>query len=270
VQGGLVSYRYGLTSDGGRELLKAMPQPNFWHAPTSNERGWGMPFRDGLWALASRHLRLDPEAESPSVVVLDDSVEIGYRYLLPTSPQTTCEVSYRVQGSGRIEVTVRARPGEGLPDLPEFGMMFLADAALADLTWYGEGPEECYVDRRGGARLGVYRAEVAQQLTRYLRPQEAGSHTGVRWATVTDKRGAGLRFDCLGGMEFSALPWTPFEIENALHHTELPPIQRTVLRPALMRRGVGGDQSWGAMTHPEYRLPTGQELVFRFGFQGLR
>jgi len=270
VQGGLVSYRYGLSSDGGRELLKAVPQPNFWHAPTSNERGWGMPFRDGQWQLASRHLQLDTEAENPSVVSRDDSVELTYRYLLPTTPQTTCQVSYRVEASGRIEVTVRARPDAGLPDMPEFGMAFVADAALGELTWYGEGPEECYLDRRGGARLGVYRGAVADQLTRYLRPQEAGSHTGVRWATVTDRRGAGLRFDCPGGMEFSALPWTPFEIENALHHTELPPIQRTVLRPALMRRGVGGDQSWGALTHPEYRLPTGEELVFSFGFQGLR
>ncbi|MEA5054988.1 MAG: hypothetical protein VB093_16300, partial [Propionicimonas sp.] len=71
-------------------------------------------------------------------------------------------------------------------------------------------------------------------------------------------------------MEFSALPWTPFEVENALHPVDLPPIQRTVLRPALMRRGVGGDQSWGARTHPEYLLPAGEELVFRFGFRGIR
>ena len=71
-------------------------------------------------------------------------------------------------------------------------------------------------------------------------------------------------------MEFSALPWTPFEVENATHPTELPPIQHTVLRPALMRRGVGGDDSWGAETHQEYRLPRGQDLVFRFGFQGVR
>ena len=71
-------------------------------------------------------------------------------------------------------------------------------------------------------------------------------------------------------MEFSALPWTPFEVENATHPTELPRIQHTVLRPALMRRGVGGDDSWGAETHPEYRLPRGQDLVFRFGFQGVR
>lgn len=69
-------------------------------------------------------------------------------------------------------------------------------------------------------------------------------------------------------MEFSALPWTPFEVENALHPVDLPPIQRTVLRPAMMRRGVGGDDSWGAMTHPEYRLPAGEELEFTFSFEG--
>jgi beta-galactosidase len=87
---------------------------------------------------------------------------------------------------------------------------------------------------------------------------------------VTDDQGAGLRFDCAEGMEFSALPWTPFEIENAGHPGELPPIEHTVLRPALMRRGVGGDDSWGALTHPEFRVPQGSELVFRFGFQGVR
>jgi beta-galactosidase len=145
-----------------------------------------------------------------------------------------------------------------------------APADLHRLRWYGEGPDECYVDRRNGARLGVYSSDVTRQLTPYLRPQEAGSRTGVRWAEVTDERGAGLRFDCTDGMEFSALPWTPFEIENAAHHVELPPIHRTVLRPALMRRGVGGDDSWGARTHPEYLLPTGTELVFRFGFEGIR
>ncbi|MCA0252047.1 MAG: DUF4981 domain-containing protein [Actinobacteria bacterium] len=279
LHGGLVSYRYGLTSDGGRELLQAMPMPNFWHAPTSNERGWGMPFRDSQWRSASLdakpagtwHVaeRETGPAEYPLVRQHDDSVEIGYRYLLPTTPGSTCDVSYRVFGNGRVEVTVIAQPGEGLPDMPEFGMQFVAPSTLRQLTWYGEGPQECYVDRRNGARLGVYAGDVREQLADYLRPQESGSHTGVRWAQVTDERGAGLRFECAGGMEFSALPWTPFEIENARHPVELPPIQHTVLRPALMRRGVAGDQAWGAMTHPEYRLPAGQELTFRFSFQGV-
>ncbi len=270
LHGGLTSYRYGLTRDGGRELLSAIPQPNFWHAPTANERGWGMPFRDGQWLLASRYPRFDPGAENPSVATLADSVEVTYAYILPTSPVSRCTVAYRVFGTGRIEVTTTVHPGKGLPDMPEFGMLLTADADLHHFRWYGEGPDECYLDRRSGARLGVYSSDVSRELTPYVRPQEAGSHTGVRWATVTDDRGVGLRFDSASGMEFSALPWTPFEVENATHPVELPPIQHTVLRPALMRRGVGGDDSWGAETHPEYRLPRAQDLVFRFGFQGVR
>ena len=267
LYGGLVSYRYGPTPEEGRELLRGIPRPNFWHAPTSNERGWGAPFVDGPWLLASRYATA--RLEDPRVRVHPDAVEVRYTYDLPTTPASECEVAYRVSGDGRIEVTVTVRPGDGLPDMPEFGLLLAADADLHRLRWYGEGPEESYVDRRRGARLGVYSGEVANQLTPYVRPQEAGSHTGVRWAEVTDDDGAGLRFDCAGGMEFSALPWTPFEIENALHPNELPPIHRTVLRPALMRRGVAGDDSWGARTHPEYRLPVGQNLTFRFGFQGV-
>jgi beta-galactosidase len=270
LHGGLTSYRYGLTRDGGKELLASIPSPNFWHAPTANERGWGMPFRDGQWLLASRYAQFVPGPDNPSVATFEDSHEVSYSYVLPTTPATRCTVAYRVFGTGRIEVTTTVQPGKGLPDMPEFGLMLTTDADLHHLRWYGEGPEECYIDRRSGARLGVYSSDVNRELTPYVRPQEAGSHTGVRWATVTDDRGTGLRFDSATGMEFSALPWTPFEVENATHPGELPPIAHTVLRPALKRRGVGGDDSWGAETHPEYRLPKAQELVFRFGFQGVR
>jgi beta-galactosidase len=270
IHGGLTSYRYGLTSDGGKELLRSIPQPNFWHAPTSNERGWGMPFRDGQWLLASRYPQFTQGAHNPCAVTHDDSVEVRYHYVLPTTPPSECDVAYRVFGTGRIEVTMTVRPGEGLTDMPELGLLLTGSADLHHLRWYGEGPDECYVDRRNGARLGVYSSDVRRELTPYVRPQEAGNRTGVRWATVTDDRGVGLHFDCDEGMEFSALPWTPFEVENATHPGELPPIHHTVLRPALMRRGVGGDNSWGAETHPEHRLPQGRELVFRFGLQGVR
>ncbi|MDO5676521.1 MAG: glycoside hydrolase family 2 TIM barrel-domain containing protein [Propionibacteriaceae bacterium] len=264
--GGLVSYRYGSTGDGGRELLRSVVKPNFWHAPTSNERGWDMPMRDGQWLLASRYSKAKGH---PAVRLDGDIAEVAYTYTLPSTPEGECDVVYRVDGEGRVDVTVKVRPGEGLPDMPEFGVLLEMDADYDNLTYYGEGPDECYVDRRAGARLGVYSSKVADMLPAYIRPQESGSRTGVRWATVTNLQGAGLRFSSDDEMEFSALPWTPFEIENALHPVDLPPIEHTVLRPALMRRGVGGDQSWGAMTHPEYRLPEG-ELEFRFSFQGLR
>lgn len=267
LYGGLVSYKFGMDGSGGRELLSGMPRPNFWHATTSNERGWFMPFENGQWLLASRYAM--PIPGSMRVGRIGSDVEIGYSYALPTEPGSQCDVAYLVSGDGRVEVTMTVRPGDGLPDMPEFGALFATDADLHNLKWYGEGPEDCYVDRRGGVRLGIYEGDVATQLPPHVRPQESGSHTGVRWACVTDDRGRGLRFSAETPMEFSALPWTPDEIENARHPNELPPIQRTILRPALMRRGVGGDNSWGARTHPEYLLPTGKELVFRFAFQGI-
>jgi len=273
-QPGMVSYRYGLTRDGGREMLQTFPTPNFWHAPTSNERGWHGPTRDGQWLLASRYTTM---VDAPTVERQGDYLSVTYRHALPTQPGGECVVAYQVFGDGRVEVTQSVTPSDGLPDMPELGLMFVISADYHNLRWYGEGPEECYVDRHGGARLGVYDGDVATQLTPYLRPQESGSHTGVRWASVTDDDGWGLRFECDGvspltgvpGMEFSALPWTPFEIENASHAFELPPIHHTVVRAALARRGVGGDDSWGAMTHPEFCLPAGQPLTFKFAFGGV-
>jgi beta-galactosidase len=265
VHGGLVSYRFA-----GRELLGGIVRPNFWHAPTSNERGWGAPAEDGAWLVASRYLRTLPESTDPQVSVGEDgAVTAVYRYALPVRPATVCEVSYRVDATGRVEVTQSMQLTEGLPALPEFGTLLTTSADFDRWRWYGDGPDESYVDRRAGVRLGVHETDVATALTPYLRPQEAGSRTGVRWAEVTDARGVGVRLDSESGMEFSALPWTPDEVEAATHPNELPVIQRTVLRPALMRRGVGGDDSWGARTLPQYRLPTTGELRFRFGFMGV-
>ena len=270
LRGGLLSYRYGGGVEGGRELLTSMPMPSFWHAPTSNERGWGGPFEDGQWLLASRYARVAGAPLQTARVAYDsDAVTVGFTYVLPTTPRTTCDVDYRVEGDGRIGVTLSMDVPDGLPDLPEFGMQMTVGADARRLRWYGDGPEECYRDRKLGARLDVYESDVMRELTPYLKPQEAGSRTGVRWASVTDDDGWGLRLDSADGMEFSALPWTPYEVENAQHPNELPPVHRTVLRPALRRRGVGGDDSWGARVHPEYQVGRGERLVFRFGLRGV-
>ncbi|QHC67944.1 DUF4981 domain-containing protein [Rathayibacter sp. VKM Ac-2759] len=271
LHGGLMSYRWGGGAEGGRELLTSIPMPSFWHAPTANERGWGGPFEDGQWLLASRYARAVGASLRTAQVTEDDSaVTVGFRYELPTTPRAVCSVDYRVTGDGRIDVTVSMEVPDGLPDLPEFGMQLTTSADAHRLRWYGDGPDECYSDRRLGSRLDVWESDVAHELPPYLKPQESGSRTGVRWAEVTDDDGWGLRLECAGGMEFSALPWTPYEIENAQHPNELPPVQRTVLRPALRRRGVAGDDSWGARTHPEYRVRSGEgPLVFRFRMSGV-
>lgn len=285
LYGGMTSYRHGRGPRSGRQLLLAMPKPNFWHAPTANERGWGMGAEDGQWLLASQYAHVTPMSE-PEVTELEHTVRIGYRLHLPTTPPSSCDLAYEVDGDGRVEVSLEVEPGAGLPDMPEFGLQLEVPGELSRLRFHGEGPHESYLDRRGAARLGVWEADVADQLTRYLVPQEAGNHTGVRWAEVTDVHGHGLRLehddpsaaDDPGlhpvrgdhrGMDFSALPWTPQEVETARHHWELPPMHRTVLRPALMRRGVGGDYSWGARTHPEFCLPRGEKLRFTVTFRGI-
>lgn len=227
-----------------------------------------MPLRDGQWLVASRSREVRRGAEWPVVTRHPDSVELGFEYVLPTTPESVSTVSYRVFGDGRIEVHMAFEPGEGLLDPPEFGLPITVDADLHTWRWYGDGPHESYVDRKGSALLGVWEIDVSDALTPYVRPQESGSRTGVRWAEVVGDDGVGFRFECDERMEFSALPWTPYEVENALHPNELPAAHRTTIRPALARRGVGGDNSWGAMTHPEHCLPTGR-LDFRFSFKGL-
>ncbi|RRD30790.1 glycoside hydrolase family 2 TIM barrel-domain containing protein [Actinomyces bowdenii] len=272
LAGGLSSYRYGMTPDGGNELLRSVVRPCFWHAPTANERGYSGPFHEGPWLLASRYSRPAGGQDLPRVQEEADgsAVTVAFDYELAGLPGSTCSMSYRVLADGTVEVLQVLRPAGEVPELPEFSTLFEVPGSLDRLTWYGEGPQECYVDRRGGARLGVYRADVAEQLTAYLKPQESGNRTGVRWAEVRGRRGLGLRFECEPGapMELSALPWTPYEVENAAHAFELPPSERTVIRPALMRRGVAGDDSWGARPHPEFRLPAGR-LELRYSFRGL-
>ncbi|GAA1389786.1 glycoside hydrolase family 2 TIM barrel-domain containing protein [Luteococcus peritonei] len=266
LHGGLVSYRWS-----GQEMLRGMPRPNFWHAPTSNERGWQMGFENAVWQGASQHALPLPGPENPELSTDAAGVTLRYSYRLPTSPESSCTLTYRVTGEGRVEVLLECAPDASLPDMPEFGLLLCTRPEFSRLDWYGEGPDESHVDRRSGVRLGLWQGDVATQLTPYLRPQEAGNHTGVRWASVTDRTGRGLRLDCTaeGGMEFSALPWTPAEVENAAHHHELPRSRRTVLRPALRRRGIGGDDSWQARTHPEHLLPRGERLAFRLSFTGI-
>lgn len=105
-------------------------------------------------------------------------------------------------------------------------------------------------------------------MAKYLVPQECGNKVGVRWASVTDRKGRGMLFRG-DRMEFSALPYTPHEMENAMHPFELPEVHYTVVRVAKEQMGIAGDDSWGAKTHPEYRLDVSRKLEFTFEFRGI-
>ena len=231
--------------------------------------------RYAQWKLASMYAttKAPPQIarrnEHPRAVLQSDgSVTISYVYNLGTTPKATCRLGYRVHRSGKIDVTLDYLPQKGLGDMPEFGVMFKIDADYDQIRYYGLGPDENYADRCMGARLGIFRTTAGENLAHYLVPQECGARIGVRWAEVTDFRGRGLRFSG-DAMTFSALPYTPHELENAAHEYELPPVHYTVIRAAQMQMGVAGDNSWGARTHEEYLLDVTGRKTFTFSFEGI-
>ena len=275
LNGGLVSYKYA-----GREMIEAIPKPNFWRAPTDNDCGNLMPMRYAQWKIASMYAthkdfrskeRYAP-SNAPETTVHENSVEVAFKYLMPTTPVSECRLAYEVFGDGRVKTTLTYDPVKELGDMPEFGVLFKFNADYDHVKWYGLGPAETYSDRKHGAKLGIYENSVSDNMARYLVPQECGNKEGVRWASITDRKGRGMLFEMdknNGPMMFSALPYTPHEMENAMHPYELPEVHYTVVRAAKDQMGVGGDDSWGAHTHPEYLLNTDGKMEFSFVFKGL-
>lgn len=265
---GMVSYVYG----GVEMLPNTIPLPNFWRTPTNNDYGNMMPQRYAQWKIASMYVTTRQDQRfadtSPRVEKNDNNIAITYTYFMPTTPQSSCEVTYRVFGDGTIETTLSYDPVKELGDMPEFGMMFKLDADYDTVKWYGLGPQETYEDRQHGGKYGVYENKVADNIAEYLVPQESGNKCRVRYAKVMDKKGRGMLF--FGDeLSFSALPYTPHELENAAHHFELPPVHYTVVRVAKKQMGVGGDDSWGSHTHPEYLLDASEKMEFTFCFRGI-
>jgi len=286
MYGGLTSYKLR-----GVELLKSQPRPNFWRAPVDNDRGSQLPAEKGKWKLAGDYAKCvdikvnDNSAKSGS----ERYVEVVYTYALGMDGLGEAVVSYKVFEDGFIKTTLSYETkGENF-DMPEFGMMLKTDADFDNLTWYGAGFSETYEDRRSGAKLGLFNNKVEDNMAPYLVPQECGHKVNVRYAKVTDRKGRGLLFvsdkqmDPTKGesraaknsvvtdryMGFSALPYTPNQLEEAMHPNELPKPQFTVIRADLMQMGIGGDDSWGARPHKEYHIQNNQKLEFSFWFKGI-
>ncbi len=267
LSGGLVSYRYA-----GKEMIEKIPMPNFWRAPVDNDNGSMAPARYAQWKIASMYISHRNGGMFDNVPTKveekDNTVTVTYTYFMPTTPAGKCQVSYTVFGDGTIETKLMYDPVEGLPDMPEFGMMFQFNADYDNLTWYGMGPEETYADRRHGAKLGIYSNKVADNMAKYLVPQECGNKVGVRYVRLVDAKGRGMMFEG-DELSFSALPYTPHELENAAHVYELPQVHHTIVRVALAQMGVGGDDSWGSLVHPEYHIDVTKPLEFTFRFKGI-
>lgn len=270
ADGGLASYQYG-----GVEMLRSIVLPNFWRPVVDNDFGGQVQLKCAQWKVGSEFVTHRKFGKgywnadyAPVLERGENGVTVTYTYHMPTTPASSCEVAYTVYADGTLKTKLTCTPDAELPPMPEFGMMIKLNADYNELEWYGNGAGEAYVDRDNGVRLGIWRGKVSEQMARYLRPQESGQHTGVRWAKVTNYKGRGMCFWAEETMSFSALPWTPHQIDCAQHPFELPPVHETVIRCIGQQMGIGGDDTWGSVPHPQYWLPKGQKLEFTFCMKG--
>ncbi|HEV3471175.1 MAG TPA: glycoside hydrolase family 2 TIM barrel-domain containing protein [Pyrinomonadaceae bacterium] len=272
LRGPHFSARVGKTSGAleayevdGLGLLAGPLAPNFWRAPTDNDRGNQMAKRLGVWrgAAAGREVtrlfvqRLAPDAAR---VVIEASLAAGSSRVL---------TDFTVYGDGTIEVSNAFRPSGDVPEIPRVGMQALIPGELRNVEWYGRGPQETYWDRKTGAAFGRYRSTVDELWTPYVEPQETGNRTDVRWVSFTNGAGAGLRVVGLPELHFSAWPFRASELERAKHAAEIQMSKEITVNLDHLQMGVGGDDSWGAQPHPQYRIHV-MHYDYRFRLEPVR
>jgi len=274
----------------GKEWLYRAPRPAFWRAATDNDRGNGFVFRSAVWSAADRFVRcvkvtarMDeqeismppaPENNKYNGDKTCDRFEISYTYETPTVPVTEVTVSYLVESDGRIHVQVDYLGKQGLPELPVLGLRFLMPTAAEGYTYEGLSGET-YPDRMAGGIHGVYEVQ-GLPVTPYMVPQDCGMHMQTKWLEIVRKtsldntdrgeRSSRLKITAEEGKHFafSCLPYTAQELENAMHHEELPPARRTVLSVLGAVRGVGGIDSWGADVEAPYHISGEQNISYGF------
>ncbi len=254
---GLVS----LKNASGKEMLLQPPRLSLYRAPTDNDQGNRDSCRQAIWQVMSEC----PFISVEKAEITEGALRFGCRYHHDLLPGGDIRVLYEVTEPDSVQVTVDYPGVPGQSDLPAFGLSFLLDASLCHVDYYGMGPQETYADRCSGAWLGRFHYEVAENMQPYMKPQECGNRMGVRQLTVTDDAGAGVEVLAVDTpLEISVLPWTAGQLMHAAHYDELQGSCHTVLDIAMKRKGVGGDDSWGAPVHPEFCIPSDQPLHFSF------
>lgn len=242
----------------GRELLLNGfgPRPAFWRGATDNDYGWRMPRIARLWKMASEQVTV---ASSVKTSQLGDAVQIEVIYQLD-SLQSTWQTLYTVMGNGRIKIDNNlVTKGENVPLIPRVGMKMQLPSTLSQVEYFGRGPWENYVDRNASTFVGRYKTSVADMYVPYIRPQENGHRTDVRWLALSRKDGSGLMVVADSLIEFNASnnPVEDFDAgpnkdRNLLHTNDIKPRDMVELHIDYRMMGVAGDDSWGAMPHEPY------------------
>lgn len=255
-EGGVSSLIYD-----GKEYITRAPKISFFRAHTDNDTGAGYPYENAQWQIAGRCAKLMGYDTKENA----DSLEVTFRFLAPTVPSFEYKVTYTAYFDGRLGVKAEYPGVKGLADIPVFAMDFKMKKQYDKFTFYGMGPDENYIDRNNGARLGVYTLTALENFTKYLNPQECGNRTGVRYVNVYEENGTGLNFTATKQpFEMSVLPYNAYELDNAMHRDELPDPTYTWVRIAAKQMGVGGDDSWGAPVHQEFKISSEEAMTLEF------
>jgi beta-galactosidase len=253
----------------GKELLLKGLSPDFWRPPTDNDYGYGMNRIMGVWKKAGERVIVKKaDISQPEL----GKVIVTFSYDIPD--ETGQKIagyasSFTIFGSADIVVRNQfSKLSDNIPELPRMGMQMQLPADLSNLKWLGRGPFENYADRKTAAYVGLYESTVADQVTPYIRPQENGYKTDTRWLTLTDDGGNGLLVSGEPLICFAAMNniHDDFESPGKLsqyrkdaktantHSVDVKPRDLVNLNVDLGQMGVGGDDSWGAKIHPQYRL----------------
>ena len=255
-EGGVSSLVYN-----GVEYITRAPKVSFFRAHTDNDTGAGYPCENAQWQIAGKCAKLLGFETKENA----DSLEVTFKFLAPTVPSFEYKVTYIAYFDGRLGVKAEYDGVKGLSDMPVFAMDFKMKKQYDKFTFYGMGPDENYIDRNNGARLGLYTLTALENFTKYLNPQECGNRTGVRYVNVYEENGAGLNFTATENpFEMSVLPYNAYEHDNAIHRDELPDPTYTWVRIAAKQMGVGGDDSWGAPVHKEFKINSEEAMSLEF------
>ena len=235
--------------------------PNFWRAPTDNDMGASLQLKYAGW----RH----PEIKLQSLEsrVQEECVEVCAQYELPAQ-KASLTLTYTIGHTGSILVSQKLVPQGEATNMFRFGMQMAMPQDFEYITYYGRGPEENYIDRNHATLLGLYRQTVDEQFYPYIRPQETGNKTDIRWWNICNAAGQGLRITAARPFSASALHYTIDCLDDGAqkdqrHSFELEPMPLTNLCIDLKQMGLGCVNSWGAIALPEYQLPC-QEYEFTF------
>lgn len=230
-------------------------RPNFWRAPTDNDFGAGLQHKMAVWKQPEMKLKTLTHAEADGIV----TVKAGYE--MP-GVQATLEIEYAVDNTGAVTIaqSLHAMPGAQVPDMFRFGMRFEMPEAFDRLQYYGRGPGENYADRKSSAFVGLYRQSVDEQFHPYIRPQETGTKSDLRWWHLADIGGRGLTVTSDAPFSASALHYPQESLDEGPakrqgHSPEVEKQKNVSVCLDKVQYGLACVNSWGALPLPEYRIP---------------